>query len=824
MLRNYWRIARRIIARNKLYTLINVLGLALGICGCVILFLITSYEFSFDRHHPDGDRIYRIVGMMTRSSGEERFLNSPFDDVAGIRTQIPGFEAKGAIYEYGGKIAIPQKDQKPKQFDNRIHGQHMSTAVFTWPEYFDVFSYQWLEGNAQSLDQPGHVVLTENRARLYFGNIPLPRIIGKTVIYDDSLPVNVSGIVRDYSGNTDLGWTDFLSITTATTSFLNTTLPKADWTILQPHRSMAFVKLQKDVTPAQIDARLAAYLHDHIKHDNPGAHLSMYLQPLANLHFTPDFHRGDDGDGWDKAYLPTLYTLTIVAIFILLIAAVNFINLSTAQSLTRNKEVGVRRVMGSNKTQIRLQHLTETLVITLASVILAILLINPVMALFRDYIPKSLEFHLFGLDTLGFLAGMTILTTLLAGFYPAWVLSASNPVLTLKGTPGPLPTQRPILRRALIVFQFTISLFFIVCALTIGKQIGYMKNADKGFDTDRVLSISDWNNAPEKLQVFANAIKSLPGVEKAIFQGTAPMGFAQNIESYSFQPAGNEFHDLSAHIGNEEYIPFYHMKLVAGRNVHHSDSLRELIINETLAAQLGCRTPQEALGRRLYAYAPPGQPRKSFPIVGVVKDFHVSDFHTAIPPVVIENVPRRRAGIAVRITADEQDARAVKAITTAIEQVWKKQFPDRPFQANLLNEGIGWLFDQEKKTAWLVDMATAVTIGISCLGLFGLGLFTTRRRAREIGIRKVLGASVSGITTMLSRDFALLIGIAFCVATPLAWFAAHRWLNDFVFRTTLNWWLFAIAGLAALSIAMLTIAVQAVRAAKANPIDSLRAE
>jgi len=822
MIKNYWRIAWRHIARNKVYTFINILGLALGICGCLVLFLITRYEFSFDRDHPAGGRIYRIVGDMQRGSNEGGFLNSPYDDVAGFETQIPGFAATAGVHGYDGKISIPQPGLPAKTFDNHITGAWTHTTVFTTPGWFQIFRYEWLAGSPAALDRPNAVVLTESRARLYFGDGPVARMIGKTVIYDDSLPVQVAGIVRDWKGNTDLGYTDFLSVTTATHSFLRDQIPTADWTSLQPHRSMAFVKLLPGVRPEEVNARFAAYIRDHVKFRQAGAKLTMYLQPLTAMHFTPDFHRGDDGDSWRKAYLPTLYAMMGVALFILLIAAVNFINLSTALSMSRAKEVGVRRVMGGRRWSIRWQFGIETLIVVLVSVLIAILLVNPVLALFHDFVPEGVQFHVLSLATLGFLAGMTVLTTGLAGSYPAWVLSAYNPVKSLKGSAT--EAGRGGLRRGLIVFQFVISLVFIIGSLVIAKQIAFMTHADKGFNTDRVLTLTDWNDPAAKLQVFANSLKDIPGVEKVLLQGTPPMGFAQNMESFSFRPTGNDVLMVSAHMGNDGYIPFYGMRLVAGRNMLPGDSLRELVINATMTRRMGCAKPADAIGRMLYLPAPPGGVGTGYPVVGVVADFHVSSFHEPIPPVVIENVADRKQSIALRLAPHETDLTAVKAVIDQLETRWKQQFPDRPFRSAFLDESISWLFGQEQKTAWLINMAMGVTVFISCMGLFGLGLFTVRRRAKEISIRKVLGASVRRIVAMLSRDFALLVGLSFFIATPLAWLFAHRWLEDFQYRTALSWWIFAAAGIGALMLALLTVGLQAVRAAMVNPVDALRSE
>jgi putative ABC transport system permease protein len=822
MLNNYWRIAWRFLLRHKVFTSIHILGLALGICGCLVLFLITHYELSFDRQWQDGNRIYRIVGSAHRSDGREEFLNSPVKSVAGFETQIPGFEAKAAVFSMDGHIAVPQAEGPGKKMDNRVGDMYQRTAIITSSGYFDIFRYQWLAGNATSMDEPYHVVLTASRGRLYFGNVAPAEMIGKTVVYDDSVPVHVSGIIRDYAGNTDAGFTDFISITTATHSYWKADIPTTDWTILSEHQSEAFVKLEKGVKPEQVNARFAEYIRQHTNFHGSGVSVNYYLQPLSNLHYTADFHRGDDGDNWRKVYPPTVYALIGVAIFILLIAAINFVNLSTAQSMTRAKEVGVRKVMGSRKRNIRLQFLVETLMVTLLATLLAVLLVNPVLALFHEYVPTGVRWVPTNPGTLIFLGTVVLLTTLIAGFYPAWVMSRYAAVESLKGMVSGSGRGSLNLRRALIVFQFTISLLFIIGAIVIGKQIGFMRKADKGFVTDRVLTLSNWGVKPQQLETYAESIRHLPGVATVINEGTAPMGFAQNGEGYAATHLPDASRLVSVHYGNEDYIPFYGMKLVAGRNIFHSDSLRELVVNETLAKQMmGCKTPQEAIGRVLYG-GPPGDNGKGRPVVGVVADFHVSSFHEAIPPAVIENTKDRLQSVAIKVAS--ADPTTVKAVLAGMEKEWKKQFPDQRFSAAFLDESISWLFQQEEHTAWLVNLAMGVTIFISCMGLFGLGLFTTRRRAKEISIRKVLGASVASITTLLSRDFAWLVGVAFVVATPVAWWLSHQWLQDFAYRTGLSWWVFVLAGIGALGIALVTVGVQAMRTAMANPIKYLRNE
>lgn len=821
MFKNYFKIAWRNITRHKIYTIINVFGLALGICACMVIYLITSYEFSFDRFHKDGDRIYRIVGELQRSDGEKGFLNSPDNDVAAFQNQIPGFETAVGVYSYGVDITVPGDNKQPKKFNNRIENSYTSSTIITWPQYFDIFQYTWLAGNEQALNEPYKVVLTGKRAQAYFGNIPVSRMIGKTVIYDDSLRVSVAGIVKDWTGNTDFGYTDFISISTATHSFLKQQIPREDWSSLGPHRSMAFVKLAKGVSAAQINKSFASYIKEHVKMDGSGSKLSMYLQPLNALHFTTEFHRGDDGDGFRKAYMPVLYALIGVALFILIIAAVNFINLSTAQSIQRAKEIGVRKVMGSNKRNIVFQFLTETLVLTSIAVILSVLLVNPALYLFKDYIPEGITFHLFNSSTLIFLLTVTLLTSLLAGFYPAKVLSSYLPVLTLKGGSLQQGTERVGMRKALIVFQFSISLVFIIGAIVIGKQINFMNTTNKGFNTDNIITINSWGDKDQKLKVLAQQVAQIKGVEKVILQNHAPMGFAQMTNSFKYKGKQEIMTQPLMEIGNDQYIPFYKMKIIAGRNMLHSDSLKEFVINETMAKAIGFTNPHDAVGKMLYME---GTVEKGYPIVGVIADFHQQSFHDPIQPAVIVNDASLNYSIAIKLSTSGANMKTVKPILSGIEERWKKIYPGEPFDYSFLNESVTRLYGQEKKTAWLMNAAMAITIFISCMGLFGLGMFTAQKRTKEIGIRKVLGASVADITAMLSKEFLLLILIAIIIASPIAYYFSHQWLQDFVYRTNISWWVFLIAGAGAIVIALLTVSFQAIKAAIANPVKSLRTE
>jgi hypothetical protein len=349
-----------------------------------------------------------------------------------------------------------------------------------------------------------------------------------------------------------------------------------------------------------------------------------------------------------------------------------------------------------------------------------------------------------------------------------------------------------------------------------------MMNGSKGFNSDAIITINKWNDRSGKLGVFAEKIRHIAGVDKVILQGNPPMGFAQMENSFKYK--GKE--ELMLHpiveVGDEHYIPFYQMKLVAGRNLAHSDSLRELVVNEAMTRQLGFRRPGEILGKTLYGFTPPTW--SALPIVGVVADFHQGSFHDAIQPAVIANMKDQAHSVAIRLAHTEKNTAEVTGMLAEMGKVWKELYPETDFSYSFLNESISWLYGQEEKTAWLLKAAMIITIFISCMGLFGLSLFTAQRRTKEIGIRKVLGASVTSISTMLSREFILLVGLGFVIASPLAYYLSHRWLQDFAYRTSIDMWIFLAAGLSAFFIALATVSFQAIKAAVANPVKALRAE
>jgi ABC-type antimicrobial peptide transport system permease subunit len=822
MLKNYLTAAWRNLVRNKIYSIFNVLGLALGICACLVIYLIASYEFSFDTFHPDRNRIFCVDAGL----GGGHWNCVPAAMPAAMRREMTGFETVAGFQRYAASVTIPGgPNGEPKRFDDD------GSLAIAEPQFFDIFHYRWLSGNTTtSLSMPNSVVLTAEKARQYFGNVDPDRIIGRTIYYQDSLMVTVTGVVADWTGNSDYNFSQWISYATIPVSFLKSEIKLDAWNEMDPS-SQVMIKLAKDVKPSQIDAQFPAFSKRHYGGQLPFA---ARLRPLSGIHF----HREYGGTG-RKASLPVLYTLIAVAGFILILAIVNFVNLSTAQSMQRAREIGVRKVMGGSRANIAGQFFTETLLLTIAAVGFAVLLVRPAFSIFADFIPAGVHFRMDG-ATLLFLLLVTAATTLLAGFYPAKVLGNYQPTATLKGITAVPGGEKGTLRKGLIVFQFTISLLFIIASFVIGSQLRYVLRADLGFKTDAILTIDPpHDNKPGKLAFFAerpgshqpvtiqtdktavlmNKIRQLTGVEQVIREGGPPMGPGHIQFGGGGLKNSNEKIEVSIHSGNDQYVPFYGMKLIAGRNLLPGDSTREVLLSEKCAHALGFADVNKAIGREVAV-----GPFDNWPVVGVVADFYDLPFHRATLPNIIRHDPTQEKAIAVRIATKGMTASELRSLIGHIEKDWKTLFPGVPFYYSFLDESIANMYADDLRTERLTNVAMGITVFISCLGLLGLAIFSTEKRAREIGIRKVLGAAVPDIMVMLCKEIVLLIVLALLIASPLAWYFMHQWLQGFAYRTALSGWLFVAAGAAAIAIALFTVGFQAMRAAMANPVKSLRTE
>lgn len=807
MFKSYWTSAWRILIRNRLYTLINVAGLALGICACFVIWIIVRYEFSFDRGHPESNRIYRINSYEQFMKDEpERLAPVVLADLPeAVGKQVPGIEVTAAYHELEQDSALVTGAGKEMRYPVQ--------SIVAGPEYLRIMGYEWLAGNAATaLVHPFSVVLTESRARQYFGPGPLNAMIGREVVYQDSLRVNVSGIIRDWAGNTDFPFTDLISFSTIDHSFLLQSLRlDPSQNSKYPAVASVLVRLAANANPNNVRAALAELFK---RRTSNFMFTRVELQVLDDVHFTVT---GGDAT-FRTAQRSTLYSLLSIALFILILAIINYVNLATAQSLTREKEVGIRKVMGSGRDHLILQLLTETFLLTMVAGLLAVGMVRPVLSVFREFVPAGVRFMPFAPANLLFLAGITIVVTLLAGIYPARMLSAHSPVISLKGAGAPRGGAKWWLRKSLIVFQFTVSLLFIIGTMVIGRQIGFMLHKDLGFKSDAVIlfNTDERRDSASKVRVMEEEIRRLPGVIDVSAANMPPAGMDRGLSSVRYRAKSNDPIRVETIQADEHYIPLYDIRLLAGRNLFPSDTIKEMVINENLSKVLGFRSPEDAIGKMLYTW------NKDVPIVGVVADFHKYSYKESIRPLAI--LSRASTDLAVRLDTKGRSAGEAHSIIKRVERVWKTVYPHRPFEYEFLDEEIAQMYKKEQTMEWLLNIATGLTLFISCIGLFGLTLFTTERRTREIGIRKVMGAGVKEILVLLGKDFVRLVIIAAAIASAGGWYLTHRWLQDYAYRVGVGMDVFLLAGGALLTITVLTVGLQSLKAALVNPVESLRAE
>lgn len=822
MFKNYITTAWRNITRYKMFAAINVFGLSLGISACLVIFLIARFQLSFDNYHPGKERIFRIVSDMYSSKfGEDHSSSIPTPAPFAIRSEIAGLETVAVFHDYVATVTIPENGAPVKKFAKPQHGEEQnSDIVITEPQYFDIFHYDWLAGNPAALKEPYTVVLTESKARQYFGEHAPAEILNKTIIYNDSINVRIAGIVKDPGKNTDFFFRDFISFTT-----LKKDVVFESWNDVHTNEQV-FVKLANNVPPAQINARLANLVNRHYK-ETKDSKRTWLLQPLSTIHFDARY-----SDAYSKkVHLPTLYGLMAIALFILVLAVINFITLSTAQSIDRAKETGIRKICGSTVTGLVVRFLGETFILTGLAIALAVAGIYPLLAAFKSFIPEGVTFSFFSLSTWLFLLAVGLFTALLAGIYPAKVLSSSNPAINLKGSGMQKWNRRGYFIKGLIVFQFTISMVFIIGTLVTGNQMKYMLNKDLGFTKDAIISIqTNLDYAADKKEVLAEKIRQLQVVESVSVSEGTPLAKLHFLNPLIYKE-GKEERGAAGILewGDEHFLPLYDIKIIAGRNIQPSDSIKEFLVNESGIKALGFTKPEDAVGKMVETIVPPSTPGPPVgfvkrPIVGVMADFHSQSLHEPVKPVIFTTSAAFTRLINIKLQTIGKQLSHFKAAISKIEKCWKEVYPHDPFDYTFFDETIAKFYEKEKQTARLMNIAMVVSICISCLGLFGLATLTARRRTKEIGIRKVLGAGIGQIVFILSKDTIKLLLIAIVIASPIAWYGMNQWLNGFAFRIAISWWIFVLAGAIAIFIAFCTVSYQSIKAALANPVTALKNE
>ncbi len=793
MVTNYLKIAWRSFVKNKVYAGINLMGLSIGIAGAIIVFQLVTYHLEIDRYHHLFDRTYRVVVDLHLDDGSvEKEKGSAFILHQTLKKEFSSVENTTYLAHKEVTLAVDQS-QKMERFLEK------EAAGFTNSDWFEIFDYEWISGKPSALDAPNQVVLTEKYARKYFGS---QNPVGRYLTIDNQENLLVAGLLKDLPEKTDQRTEVFISLPTIKTLVPN--YGYEDWGWIDGNRE-TYITLRSAQDQAAFEKQMPAFAKKY--YGEIGNVFWYHLQPLSEVHFDIDYG--------GKIKYSTIVMLASVGLLLIFIACFNFINLTTAQSLKRSKEVGVRKILGVSQRQIFWFFMQETALYTLCACVLALMIAYPTTSLLREWMNISIpDVKVFSSTFLLFFGLLFVLVTLLAGLYPASVISNFNPLRAIKGVSLPTGRNWFSVRKGLVIAQFSISFVLIAVSMVIILQLRYIREKDMGTQKDLILHVRLPSTENRQLAALEHEFRQLPEVETVSFFRTPPSAQIGSGGSIKFENRDWEKFVARSKIADHNYIKTYGLKLVAGRNIAPSDTLKELLVNAKLVKDLGLKSPQEALNRKLLV----GDIGKTGTIVGVLSDFNNADLYSGIEPTVVFSTQRLYRHAALRLN------RLQASTLQNVSKIWQSQFPENVFEHSFYDEEIARFYQREELTSRLTITFAFLSIFLSCLGLFGLALFSTEQRIREIGIRKVLGASVVSITTLLSKDLLQLVVIASVVASPVAYYFMQQWLADFAFKVDVSAWIFLLAGAFSAGIAFVTIGFQSVKAALMNPVKSLRSE
>ena len=817
MFGNFFITLGRQLWSNRLFTILNIIGLSVCISVAWIVFRMVSFEYSFDKKIPGVENIYQVISKNKDASGTSEggfagvskpVLNTLKNEVTGIDMVVPMF------YKYERRAAVNDGADTPvRKFEKDDDIQLVSTA----PGYFKLLGYSWLAGNpATALDAPDKLVLTDTKAHEYFPSLKPQDVVGKTITYNDTIFRRVSGVVAqlNYPNSFSNDNNEFIAVNKEDFADNN-------WSGMSSN-DLIFIKPAKGISPQAIMKQLNAInLRYNKEFFEKYKYSSWYdVLPMSQKHFEGQFNAQTR-----TANKKVLNGLIIVGAFLLLLACINYINLSTAQLPQRAKEIGIRKTLGSSSRALIRRLMTETFVVTSFAALLSFALTSLAVKIFADFLPPGLFNYMNYTGMAMFLLTLIIVISIFSGLYPAWLSTKVNTVNVLKGVTGKMAgSNRLSLRKGLIVFQFVIAQVFIISSVIIGQQIKYALHKELGFNKNGIITVTVpyyLNDVPDykgKQFVLKTELQK-SSLLKGVSLGNKPMdnSIMGNMLSY-YKDTAEIQQQVNMKFGDADYLKLYDFHLLAGRNFAPADTMNELVINEKAVKAYGFKSPQDAIGKVL---ASPSDRSRTYPIVGVVADFHQFNIRSEIKPVLIATSKNQSTTLNIRLP---EDPSLWEAAISMVEQQWKKLYAGVPFNYTFYDDTIKKLYKNEEQMQQLVNAATIIAILISCLGLFGLATLTAFQRTKEVGIRKVLGASVPGIVGLLSKEFLLLVFISVVIATPIAWWLMQKWLQDFSYRVEMQWWMFIIAALVSAVIALLTVSYQAIKAATANPVKSLRTE
>lgn len=810
---NNFRLAIRHLMRQKLNTFLHVVGLTLGMSVCLLIGLFLRYELSFDTYHKLAKRTYRINSVWIDTGNKNVHYSTPLPLADALRNEVTGHEAVVQAH--------PLNDETVEINSQKIFKQQYMLVVD--PSFPDVFNIEVISGNArEALSKPYQALLTETTAKRFFGN---EDPVGKTFTYQNKFHITVAGLIRDLPSNTHLPASMLVSFV-PDQQFLGNN-PNT-WTNV--NGTQTYVVLPDGYDAANLEIQMNELAEKNINSDPnipKNFKSSFSVQPLGDIHFNSQY---DGGSHWVKAVNTTwLWFFAIIGLAVLALACINFVNLSTAQALTRAKEVGVRKSIGAGQLHLITQFLREAWILTAVSGILSVAIAQVSLPFINILLEKGIAFNIFeSPELMTALVVGVFLTGLLAGIYPAWIIAKFNPVKTLKAGATLAGDQSSyLLRRTLVVLQFAISAGLIIAVTLISQQLNYLRSKGLGFDKDNVINVGITSG--RKAPLFAGELASIPQIKDVAFGTSTPSndGHWGTVMSLTDGDDPNRKHTTLFNV-DDHFCKMYALKLLAGRFLEASDTtyvsssiaedkqVSKIVVNEKFIKELGFKSNEEAIDNRIWF----GFNNGKADIVGVVADFNTASLHNQIGPALITSFPKIYSQAGIKVEAGSN----IPETIAAIEKAWKKVYPDGVFEFKFLDAQIDAFYKAEERLYQLFKIFAGLAMLISCLGLWGLSTLSAQQRTKEIGIRKVLGASVNAIVMMLSKDFFVMVLIALVIGSPLTYYLVNNWLQTFAFHIDIRWQVFVIGGVASLVIALLTVCYQAVKAGLANPVDSLRNE
>lgn len=808
MFRNYFKTALRSLSRRTTFSVINIAGLTLGLCATLLIALFVWDEHQYDKFVPEGDRIYRLCNQVTQNEGTEPVAVTPPTYSGVLLRQFPGVEAATRVLALGESKSL---------FEAGGKAIYETNGLFVDSAFFHVFQFPFVYGTpATALSEPSSVVLSREMAIRYFGD---QDPVGKKILIDKKL-VRVTGVL-DKNPKFHLQFNYLCPL--ADVGIAPDRLQSWQW-----QQFFTYIRTRNgaDIKGMQATFRDIVKARAYPETKPKGYSYLPFFQPLSAIHLYSAGFKFDQGPRGNITYIRALL---IIATFIMAIACFNFINLATALATRRAKEVGVRKTIGAGRRQLIGQFIGETLLITAISISLAIFLTALLLPSLNAFTGATIPFRiLIRPETIALFAALTLVVGLAAGFYPAIILSGYDPVKVLKAgvAQGSGSVRMPWLRQGLVVVQFTLSILLILSAITVFRQVDFLHHKDLGFNKEQILFFPlRGDNIYKNRDAFKNEVLKVPGVSSISigygFPGDAVAGDEVIVDHHGAQttrPATQLTVDF-------DYVRTLGLKLVAGRDFSRSmstDKDHAWIINETAVREFGYGTPEKALGQTLSWHPWDGNnpdSLKTGQIIGVVKDFNYKSLYDKIEPAVIQIYPFAAWKVAVKVSTGH-----LASTLSQIRAVWDRFTPDYPLEYKFLDQNFDLMYQSEEKLQTLVWIFTGIAIFVGCLGLFGLAAYTAETRRKEVGIRKILGASAESVVLLLSKGFVGPVVLSLLIASPVSWYFMHQWLQGFAYRTTMTWWIFAAAGVGSILIALLTVSYQAIRAALASPVNSLRVE